>query len=85
MFVRVGIGIRHSSEIPGTLVSITNELIFNVTLLLELSVTVMVQLTYVQSTSAMKVTVLLPDVAEVVLEEQEPPYVIVPASSDENV
>jgi hypothetical protein len=83
-FVGVGIGIRHS-EIPGALVSITNELIFNVTLLLELSVTVMVQLSYVPSTSALKVTVLLPDVAEVVLEEQEPPYVIVPASSDEKV
>ena len=26
---------------------------------------------------------MLPDVAEVVLEEQEPPYVIVPASSEE--
>ena len=29
--------------------------------------------------------VLLSVVAEVVLEEQEPPYVIVPASDDENV
>ena len=40
----------------GAVVSITNELIFNVTLLLELSV-----------------TVIVPAVAEVVLEEQEPP------------
>jgi hypothetical protein len=31
------------------------------------------------------VIVLLSVVAEVVLEEQEPPYVIVPASVDENV
>jgi hypothetical protein len=31
------------------------------------------------------VIVLLPVVAEVVLEEQEPPYVMVPASSEENV
>ena len=29
--------------------------------------------------------VLFPEIAEVVLEEQEPPYAIVPASSDENV
>ena len=29
--------------------------------------------------------VLLPEIADVVLEEQEPPYVIVPASEDENV
>ena len=28
---------------------------------------------------------LFPETAEVVLEEQEPPYVIVPASDDENV
>jgi len=29
--------------------------------------------------------VLFPLIAEVVLEEHEPPYVIVPASEDENV
>ena len=29
--------------------------------------------------------VLVPAITEVVLEEQEPPYVIVPASEDENV
>jgi hypothetical protein len=29
--------------------------------------------------------VLFPEVADVILEEQEPPYVIVPASEDENV
>ena len=72
-------------ETFGAVVSITNELIFNVTLLLKLSVTVIVQFEYVPSLKETKVMVLLPLVAEVVLEEQEPPYVIVPSSSDENV
>ncbi len=60
-------------ETVGAVVSITNELIFNVTLLLELSVTVIVQFEYVPSFRETKVIVLLPDVADVVLEEQEPP------------
>ena len=72
-------------ETVGAVVSITNELIFNVTLLLELSVTVIVQFEYVPSLKETKVIVLLSVVAEVVLEEQEPPYVMVPASEDENV
>ena len=58
---------------------------FNVTLLLELSVTVIVQSEYVLSLKIAKVIVLLSAVAEVVLEEQEPPYVMVPASEDEKV
>jgi len=49
------------------------------------SVTVIVQSEYVPSPKETKVMVLYPEIAEVVLEEQEPPYVIVPASSEENV
>ena len=56
------------------MVSITKVFTSNVLLaLLAESVTEMVQLSYVPSTSALKVTVLLPVVADVVLEEQEPP------------
>ena len=47
-------------ETVGAVVSITNELIFNVTLLLELSVTVIVQFEYVPSLKETKVIVLLP-------------------------
>ena len=49
------------------------------------SVTVIVQLEKVPSLKATRVMVLFPLVADVVLEEQEPPYVIVPASEDEKV
>ena len=49
------------------------------------SVTVIMQSEYVPSLKVLKVMVLFPETAEVVLEEQEPPYVIVPSSSDENV
>ena len=67
-------------ETVGAVVSITNELIFNVTLLPEESVTAIVQSEYVPALKETKVIVLLSVVAEVSLEEQEPPYVIVPAS-----
>ena len=72
-------------ETFGAVVSTTNELIFNVTLLLELSVTVFVQSEYVPALKEFRVIVLLSVVADEVLEEQEPPKVIVPASEDENV
>ena len=49
------------------------------------SVTVIVQFELVSSLKVFKVIVLFPEVADVVLEEQEPPYVMVPASEDENV
>ena len=45
----------------------------------------MVQFEYVATLKEVRVIILFPLVAEVVLEEQEPPYVIVPASSEENV
>ena len=49
------------------------------------SVTLIVQSEYVPSLKEVKVMVLFPEIADVVLEEQEPPYVMVPASSEENV
>ena len=79
------LSVGEMEEIVGAVVSITNELIFNVTLLLTLSMTVIVQSEKVPSLKETKVIVLLSVVADVVLEEQEPPYVIVPASEDENV
>ena len=48
------------------------------------SVTVIVQSEYVPLPKETKVIVLLSVVTEVVLEEQEPSYVMVPASEDEN-
>ena len=46
------------------------------------SVTLKTQSVYVPSLKALRVTVIVPAIAEVVLEEQEPPYVMVPASED---
>ena len=59
-------------ETVGAVVSITNELIFNVTLLPEESVTAIVQSEYCPALKETKVIVLLSVVADVVLEEQEP-------------
>ena len=49
------------------------------------SVTVIVQSEYVPSLNVFRVIVLFPAIAIVVLEEQEPPYVMVPASVEEKV
>ena len=49
------------------------------------SVTVIVQSEYVPSLNVSMVIVLFPATAVVVLEEQVPPYVMVPASVDEKV
>ena len=48
-------------------------------------VTVIVQFEYVPSLNVLRVIVLFPAAAIVVLEEQGPPYVMVPASVDEKV
>ena len=70
---------------PGD-VSIVKEIIARVLLTFpEESVTDIVQSEKVPLLKALKVIVLFPLLAEVVLEEQEPPYVIVPASVDEKV
>ena len=70
---------------PANVVSITNEPISNVSLFPALSVTVIVQFEYVPLLKVFRVIVLIPEIAIVVLEEQEPPYVMVPASVDEKV
>ena len=63
-----------TEDTVGAVVSITNELIFRVTLLFPAeSVTVIVQSENVPSLKEFRVIVLLSVVAEVVLEEQEPP------------
>ena len=49
------------------------------------SVTVIVQFEYVPSLNVFRVIVLFPATAIVVLEEQGPPYVMVPVSVDEKV
>ncbi len=49
------------------------------------SVTVIVQFEYVPSLNVFRVIVLFPAIAIVVLEEQGPPYVMVPAILEENV
>ena len=49
------------------------------------SVTRIVQVEYVPAARALNVTVLFPAIADVVDAEQEPPYVIVPASVEEKV
>ena len=49
------------------------------------SVTVIVQFEYVPSLMVFSVIVLFPAIAIVVLAEQGPPYVMVPASVDEKV
>jgi hypothetical protein len=49
------------------------------------SVTRIVHVAYVPCANVLNVIVLFPDVADVVAEEQEPPYVIVPASVELNV
>ena len=69
-----------SASTGGT--AIVNEVTVRALLVLpEASATVIVQLSYVPSLKALKVTVLVPaDDAEVVELLQLPPYVIVPAS-----
>ena len=83
-FVGVGTGVTVASV--GAVVSITNVGTFKTEEIFPAeSFTVIVQLEYVPATSVLKVIVLFPLVADVVAEEQEPPYVIVPASVEENV
>ena len=82
----VGVVTAVTSAIVGAVVSTVKEVIvrelfkFNFWLVI-----VMVQSEYVPSFKESKVIVLFPEIEIVVLEEQEPPYEIVPASVDENV
>jgi hypothetical protein len=69
----------------GAVVSTLKELIFNVTELPAGSVTVTVQFGLSPSLKEFKVIVVFPLLADVVTDEQAPPYVMVPALSEENV
>ena len=82
----VGVETGVTTASVGAVVSITKVGTFNTDEIFPAaSVTVIVQLEYVPAVSALNVIVLLPLVADVVADEHEPPYVIVPASVEENV
>ena len=82
----VGVVTAVTSVSVATVKSTMNEVIVRVLLALPAeSVTVTVQSEYVPLLNETNVIVLFPEIAEVVLEEQEPPYVIVPTITDENV
>ena len=72
MLSLVGVVTAVSSKSIGEVGSTTNELIYKVSLLPPLSVTVIVQFEYVPSYRELKVIVLLPALAAVSEEEQEP-------------
>ena len=67
------------------MVSILNELIVSVTVLPDESSTLIVQSEYVPSSKNDNVIELFPEIAVTVVDEHEPPYEMVPASSEENV
>ena len=73
-----------ATNIPGDELIVNEVIVRGLLTFPEESVTVIVQSEKVPS-KALYVIVLLPVVADIVLEEQEPPYVIVPASSEEKV
>ena len=76
------------SEVPKTPIAVltVKEVIVSELLVFPAeSVTVIVQSEYVPLPKETKVIVLLSVVTEVVLEEQEPPKVTVPAPEDENL
>ena len=80
-----GVGTAVTSASSGGMSNL-NEVIARVLALPIASVTVIVQSEYVvPSSSVLRVTVLLPAVAEVVELLQAPPYVMVPASSEVKV
>jgi thioester reductase-like protein len=82
----VGVGTAVTVARVGAVVSMTNVGTVNADEIFPAaSVTVIVQVAYVPATNALNVTVLFPRIADVVVAEQAPPYVIVPASVEENV
>ncbi len=86
MLSLVGVVTTVTSATTGAVVSTVKAVIVRVLLTFPAeSVTVIVQSEYVLSLKETKVIVLLPETAEVILEVQEPPYVIVPTSSVEKV
>ena len=82
----VGVVTAVTSSSVAAVVSTINDVIVSVLLTYpKESVTVIVQSEYVPSFKETKVMVLFPNVANVLPDEQEPPYVIVPVSVDEKV
>ena len=78
--ISLWLSVGEIDETVGAVDSTVKEVIASVLLTFPAeSVTLIVQSEYVPSLKETKVIVLLPDVADVVLEEQEPPYVMVPA------
>ena len=81
----VGVITAVTSERTGSMTTVNVVIVKELLTLPAESVTVIVQFEYVPSLNVFRVIVLFPAIAVVVLEEQEPPYVMVPASVDEKV
>ena len=81
----VGVITAVTSERIGGMMTVNEFIVWELLTFPEESVTVIVQFEYVPSLNVFRVIVLFPAIAVVVLEEQVPPYVMVPASVDEKV
>ena len=81
----VGVITGVTSERIGGMTTVNEVIVKELLIFPSESVTVIVQSEYVPSLNVFRVIVLFPAIAIVVLEEQEPPYVMVPASVDEKV
>ena len=81
----VGVITAVTSERIGGMTTVNEVILCELLIFPSESVTVIVQSEYVPSLNVFRVIVLFPATAIVVLEEQEPPYVMVPASVDEKV
>ena len=81
----VGVTTGVTSERIGAMKTVNEVIVWELLIFPSESVTVIVQSEYVPSLNVLRVIVLFPATAIVVLEEQGPPYVIVPASVDEKV
>ena len=81
----VGVITAVTSERTGSMTTVNVVIVKELLTFPAESVTVIVQFEYVPSLNVFRVIVLFPAIALAVLEEQEPPYVMVPASVDEKV
>ena len=81
----VGVVTAVTSERVGGMTTVNEVIVKELLTFPAESVTVIVQFEYVPSLNVFRVIVLFPAIAIVVLEEQEPSYVMVPASVDEKV
>ena len=81
----VGVITAVTSERKGSMTTVNEVIVWERLIFPSESVTVIVQSEYVPSLNVFRVIVLFPATAIVVLEEQEPPYVMVPDSVDEKV